>query len=281
MNFTQEQAIAKVSDYFSSSQFVDFVEELKRGDEVRHAHLYIDSCLSPVELGKVVEAYFEKKEIPIQRALKYLPIAPDLLNIYNVMPKGMCHFEFFLRYNEEEIIAPMPPEYSREKKNASFWDDAYMKKFYKQYSFKKISKDDKKEIKKYFFGDDFRYCYRMMIDEYRALIHSHGLIETSYHPEELIPYGVKSFEEMGVEVQKAVSVVFNCNGKDMPKMVFLLRAPETVVEVEWHYNPRIGIKPADPRFYRLADTGMFEKYNAARKRLVLSKSSIEKIVASF
>ena len=60
MNFTQEQAIAKVSDYFSSSQFVDFVEELKRGDEVRHAHLYIDSCLSPVELGKVVEAYFEK-----------------------------------------------------------------------------------------------------------------------------------------------------------------------------------------------------------------------------
>lgn len=278
MKWTQEQAVESVVCYFKSEHWLNFLEVLKKGEEIRHAHLYLDSCLTPGEMGAVVEGYFEKNGIPIQRSLKSLPITYDMLNVYNVMPRGMCHFEIFLRYNPDAIIGPMPPRYSREKQNASFWDDKFMEEFYKQYEFKKITPAAETEIKKYFYGDDFRYCYRMMIDEYRGLIHSHGLIETCYHPEELIPYAVSSFEEMGVKVHKAVSVVFNCGGKDIPKMVFLLGAPETSVEIEWHYNPNVVIKAADPRFYRLADSRMLNEYQLARERLVLEKNAIERIV---
>ena len=281
MNFTQDQAVQKVSNYFKSPHWVDFLEELKRGDAVRHAHIYVDSCLTPQEMGEVIEAYLEKKGIPIQRALKYLPITPDLLNVYNVMPKGMCHFELFLRYNAEEIITPMPAKYSREKKDASYWDNDYMKEVYKQYSFKSIDAAAEKDIKDYFYGNDFRYCYRMMIDEYRGIIHSHGLIETCFHPEELIPYAIASYNEMGVRVQKALSVVFHCAGKDLPKMVFLLGAPETSIEIEWHYNPNVTIKAVEPRFFRVADGQMLTTYQAARPRLSLSKESVAKIIASF
>ena len=281
MKFSQEQAVQAVYEYFSSPHWLDFLKVLSRGQEVRHAHLYLDSCLTPAELGAVVEAYLEKHDIPIQRALKYLPITPDMLNVYNVMPKGMCHFELFLRYNPDVIIAPMPAKYSREKKNASFWDDAFMQDYYKQYDFKPITPAAEQDIRNYFWGNDFRYCYRMMIDEYRALIHSHGLIETSFHPEELILYAVESFRELGVTVQKAVSVVFHCAGKDLPKMVFLLGAPETSVEIEWHYNPNVTIKPVEPRLYRIADSDMMEHYIKARERLSLSAESVAKIISQF
>jgi len=281
MNFNQVQAVDRIIKYFQEEQWLGFLDDIRVGDTVRHAHIYIDSCLSPEDLGQIVEAYFQKMNLPIQRSLKHLPITPDMLNVYNIMPKGMCHFEFFLRYNPDTIIEPMPEKFSREHKNASTWDDRFMEKHYKQYAFKKITPEAEKDIRDYFWGDDFRYCYRMMIDEYRGLIHTHGLIETCYHPEELIPYAVESFREMNVEVQKAVSVVFCCAGKDIPKMVFLLGSPEVAVEIEWHYNPNVTIKAADPRFFRIADAGMYTKYLAARERLLLTKESISAVIASF
>ncbi len=280
MNHTQQQAAEQVTAYFRSAHWTDFLEVLKRGDEVRHAHIYLDSCLLPFELGEIIETYLKKRGIPIQRALKYLPITPDMLNIYNIMPKGMCHFEFFLRYNPDVILAPMPDKYSREGRSASHWDDEYMGKVYAQYNFNPINSAVEKDVLDYFRGDDFRYCYRMMIDEYRGLIHTHGLIETSFHPEELIPYAVRSYEEMGVKVQKALSVVFNCAGKDMPKMVFLLGAPETSVEIEWHYNPNLTIKAADPRFFRIADSQMLAAYQAARPRMALDRESVAAVIGS-
>lgn len=281
MKFTQEEAVKAISEYFKAPQWVNFLDAISVGDSVRHAHIYIDSCLSPEGLGEIAEAYLEKKGIPIQRGLKYLPITPDMLNVYNIMPKGMCHFEFFLRYNPDVIIAPMPEKYSREHKNASTWDDAFMMEHYKQYKFREITPEVEKDIHDYFWGDDFRYCFRMMIDEYRGLIHSHGLIETSFNPEQLIPYAVESFKEMNVEVQKAVSVVFCCAGKDTPKMVFLLGSPEVSVEIEWHYNPNVTIKTCDPKFFRLADGKMYREYLAARDRLYLTKESINAVIDTF
>lgn len=281
MKFTQDQAVAQVAEYFKSEHWIGFLEVLKRGTEVRHAHIYLDSCLTPMELGPIIEAYFEKAGLPIQRAIKFLPIKADMLNVYNVTPKGMCHFEFFLRYNEDVVLAPMPAKYSREKKNASYWDDEFMQNYYKQYDFHDITPEAEEQIKAYFAGDDFRYCYRMMIDEYRGLIHSHGLVETSIHPEKLIPYAEAAFKELGVEVFRSVSVIFNSFGKEIPKIVFLLGAPEVSVEVEWHYNPNVAIKAVNPNFFRLADERMLHKYVAERPRLSLSPESIEKVIKSF
>ena len=281
MPFSETEITTSLLSYFESAHWTSFVKELERGEEVRHAHIYVDSCLAPQGVGKIIEAYFAAAGRPLIRNIRYLPITPETLNIYNVTPQGMCHFEMFLHYNPEVILSPMPDEFSREGQQSSFWDDAHMENFYKDYDFQPITTQAEQKIKDYFYGPDFRYAYLMMTDDNRGLLHTHAVVETSIHPEQLIPYAVKSLEEMHAEVQKTVSVVFNCYKKDTPKMIFLLGKPEICVEVEWHYNPHVVIKAADPRLYRFIDEQMMREYSAAYPRIPVPAKSVTQVISKF
>lgn len=110
MQYSQERIASEVTSYFKSDHWKGFVETLSRGEVIRHAHIYLESLLNPFDLAIIIEEYFKKINLPLERGTKILPIKAELLNIYNIKPKGMAHFEFFLRYNPLTILAPMSPE---------------------------------------------------------------------------------------------------------------------------------------------------------------------------
>lgn len=279
MQYSQERIASEVTSYFKSDHWKGFVETLSRGEVIRHAHIYLESLLNPFDLAIIIEEYFKKINLPLERGTKILPIKAELLNIYNIKPKGMAHFEFFLRYNPLTILAPMSPEKAREKATAFFWDDNFMHEYYKQYSFREVTERDIEIIKEYFRSDSWREAYRIMTDEYAGIIHSHALVETSVHPEILLPYALESFDELGCKMNRAVSVVFNAFGKDIGKLTFLLSSPEVVVELEWHFNPRIVINSVKPNIFRIATDEMLDRFMARYERVSIDKTICNQIIS--
>lgn len=281
MEFSREQIVSSVVNYFKSDHWQSFMKELSRGLVVRHAHIYLSSCLNPFDLAKIIEAYFEGINLPVERAIRILPIKPELLNVYNIKPKGMAHFEFFLTYDSDVILAPASSENSREGTSMAFWDDDYMKEYFKKYKFREAGQIEIEQIKEYFKSREWKEVLYTMTDLYAGVIHSHGLIETSIHPEVLLPYAVKSLEEMGIKIGRALAVVYSCFGRDVGKLTFLLNSPEVVLELEWFYNPNVVIRPAIPNVFQIATEEMLEKFMAKYERINIAKDVQKEIISSF
>lgn len=230
-------------DYFFSPHWQDFVKELERGDEVRHAHIYVDSILPPEAIARLVRTYFEAAGRPLQRQIRFLSHGRGFANVYNVHPAGMCHFEVMVRFNDQVVLEPMPPELTREGRNAEYWDDAFMERFYDQFTFRPMGREEEEEVRAYFRSDAWKSGYACMTYEDRN-VHSHNIVETSLHPEDILPLGLEAIRARGWDVGKAVSVVFNVRGADIGKITYLLSRPEIVLELEWEYNPHVIIRPA-------------------------------------
>lgn len=211
-------------DYLTSDQWSEFMNILSRGTKVRHAHLYIESVLHPGTLEKIAEAYLEKNNIDYKGKKGLLSHGKGYTNIYYIQPKDMCHFEIMSVYNPDIVIEPMSSKKTREGQTIDYWDDDFMQNFYKKISFKAMGKEERKKVEQYFQSDGWKQAYVTMAysDEN---VHSHCIVETSLHPEEILPIGEEAIESRGWEVDRAVSVVFSMRGYDIGKITYLLSKP--------------------------------------------------------
>lgn len=238
-----------VVNYFESDAWKELIRQMARGREVRHAHAYADSILHPEPLIRIVEEYFKAQGLPLQRKIYVIPpgSAHGMTDLYNIHPKpDWGHCELILRFNQEQVLAPIAAGTTPTGKSVEVWDDAFMEKYYAQFDFRtKLSTQDEKDIKAYFDSPEWKLQYNFMLGGTNR--HAHALVETSIHPEIIQEFAVKAIESRGWEVTKSVSIVYSARGFDFGKITTLLKRPEIMLELEWAYNPDASIRPgAEP-----------------------------------
>lgn len=262
----------KILEYFGSEEWNSAMEVLSRGRvAVRHAHIYADSILHPLDVTRLVHAYFEARGLPIERKIKLLSHGTGYTNVYYIQPKGMCHFEIFLRFTPETVLEPMPAAAARGGKSFEYWDPEYMEAYYRKFDFEPMGDAERKEVQQYFRSDDWKRIYAVMAYENERNVHSHCIVETRLHPEEILPIGQEAIEARGWKVDRGVSVVFGVNGMDQGKITYLVEKPEIVLELEWEFNPDVTIKPAVVPLARVTTTDMVARDTAGVPYLRLNE----------
>ena len=250
----------EIDKYFRSDHWTGSLDTMRRGrNDVLHAHIYCDSSLSPESVRNLISEYFSAKQIRLERKIGMLSHGKGLANIYYIQPEGMCHFEVFLRYNPDIVLEPMPLSAARGGSQFDFWDRDFMQKYYTNFEFRKMSDNEKNLVRSYFQSQDWKQLYGVMAYENERSVHCHCIVETSLHPEDILPIGKAALEARGWDVDRGVSVVFGVNGHDQGKITYLLRRPEIVLELEWEHNPDVIIEPAAKSMARITTTDMVRR----------------------
>jgi hypothetical protein len=233
-----------IVNYFQSNDWQELIRQMSRGKEVRHAHAYADSILHPEPLLRIVEGSFKAQGMPLQRKIYLIPPGntSGMADIYNIHPNpDWGHCELILRFNQDQVLAPMATSSTPTGKSVEVWDDTYMEQYYARFDFKTaLSTQDEKDIKAYFDSPEWKLQYNFMLGGTNR--HTHSLVETTIHPEIIQEFAVKAIESRGWEVSKSVSVVYGMRGQDFGKITTLVKRPEIMLELEWAYNPNVSIK---------------------------------------
>jgi hypothetical protein len=278
--WTDDEVRETLQTYFSGEHWKGFLTKLESGPHIRHAHAYYNSVFSPHSMAYFLTKYFDKYGLPLDRRIKILPVTEDFLNVYNVQPKGLCHWEFFLDYTPGVLLQPHDTYGARGAHSVEFWDDAFMENYYTNFALKSIGSSERADADAYFESAAFVENLLINIDEFGGVVHSHALIETSLHPEELVKIGAEHIERRGFSLIRATSVVFNNFGLDIGKMTFLLEKPEIVIEVEWHYNPNITIRPGVLPYFRVSRAENLSRILQSRPYTTFSRHLADDVVES-
>jgi hypothetical protein len=268
----------KVVEYFKSEQWNQLIKELKRGDDVLHVHAYSDSILAPQPLAKIIKGYFDAIDMPLQRKPIFVPSGKGIVDVYGIHPKGCGHFELFMNYTDQ-VVLESPKELFRGEKKLEVWDKQYMSKFYQKFKFRDFEKSAEADVKAYFKSPAWENCYIIMMT--RGNYHSHALIRTSIHPEILLEYGVKAIESKGWIASKTTSVVFGMHGADQGKVVFLVRKPDMILELEWEFDSAVTIVPGPVPVYRIYTEDHYIRETAHCNYFTLEDDQINEVIASF
>lgn len=177
----------------------------------------------------------------MQRGVRFLGQGRGFTNIYYVKPQGMAHFELFLRYNPDTVLEPMPTSATRSGKVFEYWDKAFMDNYYTKYDYRVAGPEERAAIEEYFNSDAWKHVYAIGRD--KSVVHSHGIVETSLHPEVVMEYARKAMERRHWKIQNIVSVVWDYKGFEQHKLTFLLKEPEVVLELELQYEPNEIMRP--------------------------------------
>lgn len=266
----------KVIDWFRSELWEQFVKGLSPDDTVYHAHIYADSVLDPISLSKVVKGYFEQKGLPLQRKIRFLGQGHGFTNIYYVQPKGMAHFELFLRYSPDTVLEPMPLSETRSGRVYEYWDKDYMERYYRQYEYRPVGPEEEREIEAYFKSDAWRTLLAVGRD--KSCVHSHAVIETSIHPETILKYGHRALERRHWTVGREVAVVWDFAGFDQCKLTYLLSKPEIVLELELQYEPDAIIRPGPVPVIDIIKDDDLVKSMSGLSYLYLSRDDVDAIL---
>ena len=267
-----------LTEYFSSSHWKDYLATLQSGLHIRHAHAYYNSAFHPQSIAYLMHVYFQRAGRPLERKIKILPVTETFLNVYNIQPKGLCHWEFFMNYAPDILLRPHDGYGARGANSTEFWDDAFMQDWYSRFELKDIGTSERADADAYFRSSAFQNNLLINIDDFGGVIHSHALVESSLHPEQLLPIGAEHIERKGWEIIRGVSVVFNNFGLDIGKLTYLLKKPEIVIEVEWHYNPEVTIRAASIPHFRVATSHNLSRLLSMRPYVAFDRAMAERVV---
>ncbi len=277
--FTAMQIEDALVAHFSSPHWRDFIKGLESGPHVRHAHAYTQSQFDPRSMALFLSHYFHRFDRPLQRRIKVLPVTDDFMDVYNVHPSGQCHWELFLNWTPGTLLEPQQAYGARGAHALEFWDDAYMATYYKQFEFRPIGRAERRDADDYFRSKAWTDNLLINIDDFGGVIHTHALVNCSLHPEELIRIGAEHIERRGWQIAKHLSIVFNVYGMDMGKLTYLLKKPEIVIELEWHYDPEVTINAASIPHYRVATASRLNDLLHMRPYVSFGRAIVDKALA--
>ena len=261
---------------------MDEMETMKRGrSEVVHAQLYADSILHPHSIRDVIQAYFRTKGRAIERKIKFLSHAHGQLNVYYIQPEGMCHFEIFPRFTTDTVLEPMDLHNARGGKTFDHWDVAFMANYYKSFDFRPMGNEERSATADYFKSEAWERLYAVMYYDNERAVHCYAIVNTSLHPEDILPIGQAAIEARGWDVDRAVSVVFGVNGYDQGKITYLVREPEIVLELEWIHNRDKTIEPAVVPVARITTTDMVDRDMVGLPYIKLDRDDISWLESRF
>jgi hypothetical protein len=230
-----------IRDYLSSEHWTRTVKAMERGAEVRHLHTYTQSVVHPRDLMPVFQAYFENRGYTQQRRMVLHVQDRGYANIYNIHPRtDMPHSEVYVRFDEQTILAPSahrtaPPG------QLEYWDDQYMCEVYARYTWREPTPVEEDEIRAYFHSEHWTQAYSYLTQ--LGALHCHNPVWTSINPEKLVEIGVEEMAKDGIEIDKAVAVMYYNVGKETGKNVYLSKAPDITLELDWLFKEGVVIEP--------------------------------------
>lgn len=280
-----------VIQYFKGEQWNDFVNNhlVHPDEDVYHAHIYADSSVHPDSLKKIMFAYWDSVGKPLTRRIDPVSPKPGQAGLHSVYPEGLAHFDFYVRYNGDAVLEPMPKDAKEAEhgENTLSWGKIYQDNFLaeKKFQFKVVGPSEEKTIQNYFLGKHWKeILVNVLVPE---IVHCHANVEINFDPKILEIYACQALAKVGWTVERVVPCVYDVHGVYTGKIVFLLGNPEEVFDICWKYNPDVVIRRAregwvfpTPGFdnFMLAP---YEKVLADGDFYVMTDEEVSEVIASF
>ena len=249
----KEEITKGVVKYLKSDQWQELMRQLTQTDEeIYHTHVYVENKVGAESLYKLVERYFKRKGLALDRKIDIL--APNIsasLALHNVHPHNpernlyTPHFDLFWKYNPDVVIEASP-SLLEEGKNIIGWGKKEIDNFLKQFEFKCVGPREEWEIYKYFQSSHWKKFIELMVDP--SYDHVHVNVEINFDPWILKVLAVDALKEIGWQVDHVVPCIYHPPDY-LGKIIFLLKYPERVHDIAWFYNPDVVIKPFEKKTF--------------------------------
>jgi hypothetical protein len=228
-------------EYFRSRQWKDVVQILQERD-MNHFHVYLDTSLHPWDsLGRILTGYLAARGWQVYREIQRQSPRPGIFALYGVNLPDKAHFDLFLRYNPDVIIAPMPPLLAERGGNVRVWWDRDIRRFQELFDWRTLSRREEAEVGDFFeSGRHWQQFCDLVLDT--DIVHVHCNIETSVHPNELRKYALHNLTKRGWKIAHAIHSLFNAGGADSGKIIFLGLQPERTYDIGWYFSPSVLIQ---------------------------------------
>ena len=239
----REEMVRDLTGYFrSSDQWMRLLMVLQDPDPHNtHIHFYMETCIHPTSLEKIVVGFFDLIGWPSARKIDWLTPKKGMGSLHGIEPKGKPHFDICWVYNKDVAVKPM--EGGEGGNNLLCWNRWYIETFYKEYPFRRATAADEKALEQYFKSDHWEKGLEIV--KRRNTRHTHFNIETCIHPEDIRRHGLQALKSRGWEVYYVCPNVYLVGGKYTGKLVFMGKKPEEVYDIGWKFNPKVSIKPAE------------------------------------
>lgn len=288
---SRKQLVSGLVDYFNGEQWTTLMNKYLRmpGEEIYHAHIYVDASVHPDSLYKILVGYFNAIRWPLDRRIDLHSPKPNAVALHGLHPFGGApHFDFVLRYNKDVVLAPMPKDAKEAEagENLLGWGKSYQDDFVSQYKFKTVGPKDEQEIRNYFLTTHWKKILQHATDP--TVSHSHGYVEINFDPKILELIANEALARIGWTVEKVVPCVFEVHGEYRAKICYMFGNPETVFDIGWVYNPDVVIKPVEEDWINTGTPGFdvwkvenYHKIVAASPFELLTDEEINEVISAF
>jgi len=240
--------------YFKSDQWQELMHMLtQQEEEIYHIHMYWENRIEAQSLIRLMESYFTKKGMSLDRKIDLTSPKPGVAGLHNVHPHDperslyIPAVDMYWIYNPNVIMEPASPANGEKGKNLVGWGKKYMDNYYKQFDFKCVGPREEKEILKYLHSAHWKKTVRLV--ESGLYTHVHANLEINFDPWILKTLTIDVLKEMGWKVDHVIPCVYiGVNNDYQGKIVFLTAHPEEVWDFGWWYNPDVVIRPATLEF---------------------------------
>lgn len=268
---TSDNAVESLVKYFKSPHWLQLMEILNKKDEkINHAHIYVDTHVHPLSLEEIIKIYFLKLGYPVERKIEIFTSGVDLTagTVHGIEPKELPHFDLLWHYSPDTVLGPDP-----KKSAVEFWGEKYMTEFYSKFPFKaNPTEKELQEIEAYFNSKVWeKYCE---LNEDPQVVHIHGNVETSVHPEVIRKIARKHMKKRGWDIDKDEPVAFSMRGQMHGKIVFLGKKPEKIFDIAWMYNPLVTLIPST-KYWLLTENPAYDARTMHDLPLLLKKGNYQ------
>jgi hypothetical protein len=242
----KDKAIQGVVDYFNGDQWRRLMAALVQDPDPTgtHIHAFVETCVDPLALQKIMESYLAAKGYPIARRIDVMSPRPQMGSLHGVEPKGLAHFDWNWFYNESVALAGSPGgELGESGCNLCVWNRSYMKEYYAGFPFRQaIGPAEVEALRAYFRSDIWHKGLEACI--HPLTNHGHINVYASVHPDVLQRFAEESLKEKGWEIFYTCPNVYLVDGVYTGKLVFMGKSPEAVYDLGWKFDPNVVIAPA-------------------------------------
>ena len=282
--------VTKISDYFlNSEQWKQNMTAMREPDEeIYHIHVYVETCIHPESLYKIMEGYFKAIGWPLDRNIDYICTHGSVLGLHGVHPFNGPHFDFFFHFKEGVVLSPMPKDDpdAEQGENLLIWGKSFQDNFMSQFNFKTVGMKDDQKIRDYFLSKHWKDTMTYTADP--EVTHPHGYVEINFDPKVLELYAKEDLAKHGWTVERVVPCVFAVGKEYRGKIVFLLGPPQKMFDIGWVYNPDVTIRPSEEYWCLGQDKGfdvwtMKQYYDCVAKDnfIQLTDEEVAAVIDSF
>ena len=245
----KSQAIKDAKAYFSDSDHWRRLLSTLAADpepNLSHIHAYVDTCIWPYDLEKIIVGYFDRMGWPSARKIDHLATGPGVGSLHGIEPEGKAHFDYQWFYNTESGIRPH--EAGESGCNLIAWNRFYIEHYYKQFNFREVGPEEEAALEAYFTSDHWLKGLKFPYES--DTTHTHINTHTSIHPDMIQKYAEASLKREGIKLDYTCPNVFMFQGKYTGKLVFMCKDPDVVFDIAWTFDPEVIIEPAMETWFR-------------------------------